>query len=1568
MKNSKHLFLTSLLVAATTSVFAQSDEVPTAYGWLDSDTWAAQNGATSRRGLASFPLSDATDITVSRELTYGNSLASAVFYDGLWYYMDYVQQSYGYDSGTFNSLDPETGDVTLIADYGSARSGTILCDMTWNYADQKMYALNGLNSGNGLVTIDLETGEVKNVCTFVFDIPDAESTSSYTSNIQTIGITYDGDFYGISYWGKIYKINPQTGVCNFVAKLSYIGEITSYSGTALQYGHNNLFFDEDRGQWYLYMYTYPYPAAGYTMLLTVDITTGVTEVVAENKLAAQFEGLYIPFQIAEASAPNKVTELTVTPGENGALQATVEWNNPTTTFGRGGTLISIDSVVVYRDGEAIKNFTGVAPGEHLSLVDEVPESRFYSYRVQCYNDAGAGDRKAVSAFIGHDTPMAVTNVKAEADDSPEHKITVSWTAPTTGIYGGWIDIDNMAYRVVRSDGDTLYTDLKETTFTDAPASLSSYSYTITAVTPDGESSPATSASVNGGPAVLLPHTFTFSAEEFSLWTVYDNNGDEILWQPTGQYTYNALYPGAYVGYSYYYGVAGADWLISPAIKFEANKHYKLTFDARSYGNSPECLAITMGKTNEWQAQDSIDQFDFASTARIQLRTNLPVVSEEGEYHIGFFARSYYQNWQLSIANATIEENHDGSLTGTITDGVTGKVIPSVLVKLTASDGTEQQVLSDAETGVYTFRYVPAGAVTLVTERLGYENGTGKTTIIELEEQTLDLSMTALPTYTLSGNVVDKVGEAVAGAQVTLEGYNEYVGTTDAEGRFSISGIMASENYNLVIISNRLQPYQAVQPMTADTDLGTITLDDKILAPAQITAQLNEAGVPEISWSNPVNDDVTLRYDANLLFTSFGTSVSSSYAVFGNVFRTPGLYRGTQFYLQATGSTIYGVTIYAFDLDENGQPTTNVLASKYVSVTQDAWNTMYFDQPVEAPRGTYLCIAYYGFLGLGASEPNDSYPFVEGVSCYTGDYTTGQFFYIEDAGYRYNFMFRATVAPYDTEDEAAKANFRRTEKDEQMSTNNEQSTIDNELNQIECRQLIKAITPAEPSVRRNTIGDRTWFDLYRLTPATVGQPETWTQLLDSVKVRTYTDEGIAELPMGTYEYAVRCHYTDGLTSNFVLSDSIGWKMHTKVTVKLNTNTPTNEAEGAWVQIVNGGGVHAYGDYADENGEVTFENVWKANYDLYVNLKGFGNIFETVKLDLEDSYTIERQLVETQVTPFGLKIINDDETDLGNRLFIWNFADQLFDDFEEHEAFAINSPGELGWQYLDFDDPTEGTGFMNDIDYPNRGGSFAYLVFNLSKASGNTSSYSYYFGAYQGQQMLTSWANSTDQNWLVSPRLFFDEDFKFAFYAKGYGYQTETFMVGYTTSTDYADTASYQWLEYVPTYAWEVASEKFMVNSYWTRYAFDIPADAQYVTIRQIDGNYVFMIDNVAIGLPEGFPAAAPQRKAQGRRQAPSLDGAYKVYLDGELVEQVDDKQYYFEGLTSGEHTAGVIASYTSGDTEMSTITFSVEGPDNIETIRTEQIEAPAYDIYGRRVDANNAPAIFIQNGSKKSLGK
>lgn len=89
--------------------------------------------------------------------------------------------------------------------------------------------------------------------------------------------------------------------------------------------------------------------------------------------------------------------------------------------------------------------------------------------------------------------------------------------------------------------------------------------------------------------------------------------------------------------------------------------------------------------------------------------------------------------------------------------------------------------------------------------------------------------------------------------------------------------------------------------------------------------------------------------------------------------------------------------------------------------------------------------------------------------------------------------------------------------------------------------------------------------------------------------------------------------------------------------------------------------------------------------------------------------------------------------------------------------------------------------------------------------------------------------------------------------------------------------------------------------------------------------------------------------------PSLDGAYEVYLDGELVASTDDMQYYFDGLTVGKHTAGVIASYTSGKTTMSTIDFEVDatGVSSI-TGRQDESKAEFYNIKGQRISNHDLP--------------
>ena len=87
-----------------------------------------------------------------------------------------------------------------------------------------MYALNSVQSGNGLVKIDLTNGDLIPVCTFSYDRL-TEKDQQWDKSLHTlisIAINYDGDMYGVSYSGALYKVNPVTGLCSFIGELTII--------------------------------------------------------------------------------------------------------------------------------------------------------------------------------------------------------------------------------------------------------------------------------------------------------------------------------------------------------------------------------------------------------------------------------------------------------------------------------------------------------------------------------------------------------------------------------------------------------------------------------------------------------------------------------------------------------------------------------------------------------------------------------------------------------------------------------------------------------------------------------------------------------------------------------------------------------------------------------------------------------------------------------------------------------------------------------------------------------------------------------------------------------------------------------------------------------------------------------------------------------------------------------------------------------------------------------------------------------------------------------------------------
>ncbi|MBQ1732017.1 MAG: PKD domain-containing protein, partial [Bacteroidales bacterium] len=141
--------------------------------------------------------------------------------------------------------------------------------------------------------------------------------------------------------------------------------------------------------------------------------------------------------------------------------------------------------------------------------------------------------------------------------------------------------------------------------------------------------------------------------------------------------------------------------------------------------------------------------------------------------------------------------------------------------------------------------------------------------------------------------------------------------------------------------------------------------------------------------------------------------------------------------------------------------------------------------------------------------------------------------------------------------------------------------------------------------------------------------------------------------------------------------------------------------------------------------------------------------------------------------------------------------ISDDFEDHTYGTINSPGTVGWTYIDGDgSPTGGISYYT---LTNSGSEMAFIVVDptqVTYTSNTSQTLASRAGvtAHSGTQFIASFYNAAQNNvtlqnddWIVSPQLNFAEEFTFSFYCRG-GHRssntsfTETYEVYYSTTTN------------------------------------------------------------------------------------------------------------------------------------------------------------------------------------------
>lgn len=167
------------------------------------------------------------------------------------------------------------------------------------------------------------------------------------------------------------------------------------------------------------------------------------------------EGL--PFE-----APDVVTNLVATPDLTGAKSATIKFNAPSKTIG-GQQLSSLEKIEVWRNNDIlIEIINNPEIGSLLSVTDNtIPENGNYTYKIIPYNEYGIGLKSEVSVYVGEDIPATPQNSKMK--DNGNNSFTFSWDAVTNGANGGYINTDNLYYKIYEVTNNQLGEQIDEVT-------------------------------------------------------------------------------------------------------------------------------------------------------------------------------------------------------------------------------------------------------------------------------------------------------------------------------------------------------------------------------------------------------------------------------------------------------------------------------------------------------------------------------------------------------------------------------------------------------------------------------------------------------------------------------------------------------------------------------------------------------------------------------------------------------------------------------------------------------------------------------------------------------------------------------------------------------------------------------------------------------------------------------------------------------------------------------------------------------------------------------------------------
>lgn len=557
--------------------------------------------------------------------------AAGDFVNGVWYGFTNISMT-SQGNGNMVKINPLTGELEVIAP-----TTFMPRDVAYDYKGNTMYVLD--QDGVSLKTVDLKTGRSE-LITFLR----SQEEELY---FHTIACSLEGTLYLIGADNYLYELNTTT----------YKPEWIGLTQTPAPYYLQSMTFDHNTGT--LYWASSDMYGGGF--LYTINTKTGLATQVGTTSIGngnIEAFGLVCKYDHADNKAPAAVNNLIATPGDNGTVSLKLTWDNPSVSVD-GTALQAISEIRIYRNNNAepIATISNTEVGETgISWTDPNPVKGLHSYEIAAVNESGKGIVELTKIFIGEDKPAAITNLNIISETN---KAQITWTAPEKGINGGWFDPAKLSYKITRTPGNVIVAeDHKATSFLDESIhQLAGYTYTVTAVTEEGEGGSVTSEEITLGECIFAPWENSLS-DEYSgnSWTYISNTNVSWAFQ----------YSMYFRGYLYYYTymlneAAGNDWAFTPPIYLEKDKTYEIKWKVYSIYGGKSSYNLTYGYDNTIEAHSNILYSETnLSTDDFQQRSVTFTATATGNAYLGWHGCSGPEV-QLQIQDLSISPLSESDL-------------------------------------------------------------------------------------------------------------------------------------------------------------------------------------------------------------------------------------------------------------------------------------------------------------------------------------------------------------------------------------------------------------------------------------------------------------------------------------------------------------------------------------------------------------------------------------------------------------------------------------------------------------------------------------------------------------------------------------------------------------------------------------------------------------------------------------------------------------------------------------------------------------------------------------------